>query len=148
MLLDLNGAACEVVTGVSLGTCPSPAPLQGHGSKTCSLAVYPILTAPGYAIKYACSPPVSQAPNCVVRSIDERTIVHFANNSEEVLTAYVDNGEGIDRAGGFAAQGLGGMLVSKVDGDYHNVAGFPASSFFKFLDKLVDEEDDFLMIED
>ena len=41
-------------------------------------------------------------------------------------------------------QGLGGMLVSKVEGDYHNVVGFPAASFFKFLDVLVEEEVDFL----
>ncbi len=33
MLLDLNGGTCEVVTGVSV--------------------VYPTITAPGYAIKYA-----------------------------------------------------------------------------------------------
>lgn len=43
-------------------------------------------------------------------------------------------------------QGLGGMLIRKVDGDFWNVVGFPAASFFKFLDMLVDEEDDFLEI--
>ena len=41
-------------------------------------------------------------------------------------------------------QGLGGMLISKVDGDYHNVVGFPAASFFKFLNVLIEEEVDFL----
>ena len=45
---------------------------------------------------------------------------------------------------GASAQGLGGMLVSKIDGDYQNVVGFPAASFFKFLDVLVEEEVDFL----
>ena len=43
-------------------------------------------------------------------------------------------------------QGLGGMLISKVDGDYHNVVGFPAASFFKSLDMLIEDEDDFLDI--
>jgi septum formation protein len=38
------------------------------------------------------------------------------------------------------------MLIRKVDGDFHNVVGFPAASFFKFLDMLVEEEDDFLDI--
>ncbi|KZT40005.1 Maf/Ham1 [Sistotremastrum suecicum HHB10207 ss-3] len=108
MLLELNGGVCEIVTGVCL--------------------VYPILTAPGYAIK----------------SLDERTLVHFADNSRELLEAYADSGEGLDRAGGFAIQGLGGLLVSKIDGDYNNVVGFPAASFFKLLDLLVEEEDDFL----
>ena len=36
------------------------------------------------------------------------------------------------------------MLISKVDGDYHNVVGFPAASFFKFLSVLIEEEVDFL----
>ena len=30
--------------------------------------------------------------------------MHFAENSLEVLQAYADSGEGIDRAGGFAIQ--------------------------------------------
>ncbi|TDL25548.1 Maf/Ham1 [Rickenella mellea] len=90
--------------------------------------VYPIITAPGYSIK----------------SIDERTLVHFADSPTYLLEAYADSGEGLDRAGGFAIQGLGGMLIRKVDGDYWNVVGFPAASFFKFLDMLVDEDDDFL----
>ncbi|KAG8933592.1 hypothetical protein FRC01_008133 [Tulasnella sp. 417] len=111
MLLDMNGRSCEVVTGVSVA--------------------FPILTAPGYAIK----------------SMDERSIVYFSDNPVSLLEAYVDNGEGLDRAGGFAVQGLGGMLVSKVDGDWHNVVGFPAAAFFKFLEILVEEEDDFLAVD-
>jgi len=92
--------------------------------------VFPIITAPGYGI----------------RSIDERTLVHFADNPDDVLEAYADTEEGNDRAGGFAIQGLGGILIGKVDGDYNNVVGFPAASFFKFLNLLVEEEDDFLDI--
>ncbi|KAI0711849.1 Maf/Ham1 [Cerioporus squamosus] len=90
--------------------------------------VFPVLEAPGYKIK----------------SIEERTKVYFSQNDESLLRTYVESGEGIDRAGGFAVQGLGGMLISKVDGDYHNVVGFPAASFFKFLDVLIEEEVDFL----
>ncbi|KAI0956399.1 hypothetical protein AcV7_006818 [Taiwanofungus camphoratus] len=92
--------------------------------------VYPVLEAPGYKIK----------------SIEERTLVYFAENPHRLLEAYVESGEGIDRAGGFAVQGLGGILVRKVDGDYQNVVGFPAASFFKFLDLLFEEETDFLEI--
>lgn len=81
------------------------------------------------------------------RSIDERTIVHFADNPHKVIQAYVDSGEGLDRAGGFAAQGMGGILLRKYDGDYWNVVGFPAASFFKFLAVLIKEEEDFLSID-
>lgn len=76
--------------------------------------------------------------------MEERTFVHFADNPVSLLEAYADSGEGIDRAGGFAIQGMGGMLIAKVDGDYNNVVGFPAASFFRFLNLLVEEEDDFL----
>ena len=95
--------------------------------------------------------------------------MHFIDNPVYLLEAYADSGEGLDRAGGFAiqvcllphisdhqrlllkccfvkCQGLGGMLIRKVDGDYNNVVGFPAPSFFKFLDLLVEDEDDFLDI--
>ncbi|KIJ14349.1 hypothetical protein PAXINDRAFT_115991 [Paxillus involutus ATCC 200175] len=110
MLQDLNWSVCEVVTGVFL--------------------VYPILTAPGYAVK----------------EMDERSLVYFIDSPPHVLKAYVDNGEGFDRAGGFAVQGLGSLLIRKIDGDYHNVVGFPGASFFQLLDKLVEDEDDFLQI--
>jgi len=36
------------------------------------------------------------------------------------------------------------VLISKVDGDYSNVVGFPAASFFKFLGMLIEEDPDFL----
>jgi septum formation protein len=99
------------------------------------------------------------------RSIDERSLVYFADNPKHIVRAYTDSGEGIDRAGGFAiqvddtcphpvqyplskffTQGLGGMLIRKIDGDYNNVVGFPASSFFKLLDILVEEDPDFLEV--
>ncbi|KAG6826144.1 hypothetical protein H0H92_000980 [Tricholoma furcatifolium] len=87
-----------------------------------------VLTSPGYTIK----------------SFDERTLVYFSDNPPHVVKAYVDSDEGIDRAGGFAIQGLGGLLIRKVEGDYNNVVGFPATAFFTFLDLLLDEEPDFL----
>jgi len=92
--------------------------------------VYPILSAPGYEIK----------------SIDERTLVFFGDNPDHLLKAYVDSEEGLDRAGGFAVQGRGNLLVRKIDGDFYNVMGFPGASFFKLLEILVEEDEDFLAI--
>ncbi|KAH6880177.1 inosine triphosphate pyrophosphatase-like protein [Coprinopsis sp. MPI-PUGE-AT-0042] len=90
--------------------------------------------------------PVLQSPGYKVQCIDERTLVYFADNEAHVIEAYVENGEGIDRAGGFAIQGLGSLLIRKIDGDYSNVVGFPVASFYKLLEKLHDEEEDFLDI--
>ncbi|KAI6016750.1 Maf Ham1 [Pisolithus marmoratus] len=92
--------------------------------------VYPILTAPGYTI----------------REFDERSLVYFAENPRHLLEAYVENGEGADRAGGFAVQGLGALLIRKIDGDHNNVVGFPGTALFTMLDILVEEDDDFLKI--
>ncbi|KAH9043936.1 Maf/Ham1 [Lactarius pseudohatsudake] len=92
--------------------------------------VFPVLTSPGYDI----------------RSLEERSLVYFFDNPLSLLNAYVDSGEGLDRAGGFAIQGLGGLLIRKIEGDYHNVVGFPAASFFRFLDLLVEDDDDFLEV--
>jgi septum formation protein len=38
------------------------------------------------------------------------------------------------------------MLIRKIEGDYNNVVGFPAASFFQLLDIMVEEEPDFLDI--
>lgn len=94
------------------------------------VVVFPVLTSPGYSIK----------------SIDERTLVYFSDSPPHIINAYVDSEEGIDRAGGFAIQGLGGILIRKIEGDYNNVVGFPAASFFKLLDLLTEEDPDFLDI--
>jgi len=107
--------------------------LLDMNGKTCEVVtgvalVYPILTSPGYEIK----------------TLDERTTVYFADNPPHLLEAYADSGEGLDRAGGFAIQGLGGILIAKIDGDYFNVMGLPAASLFRLLDMLVEEDDDFL----
>ena len=36
--------------------------------------------------------------------MDDRTLVTFSDNPVSLLKAYVDSGEGTDRAGGFAVQ--------------------------------------------
>jgi septum formation protein len=38
------------------------------------------------------------------------------------------------------------LLIRKIDGDFYNVMGFPGASFFKLLDILVEDEEDFLAI--
>ncbi|PFH44862.1 hypothetical protein AMATHDRAFT_165583 [Amanita thiersii Skay4041] len=81
-----------------------------------------------------------------IRSIDERTLVYFADSPKHLLEAYIESSKCIDRAGGFAIQGLGGLLIRKVEGDYNNVVGFLATSFFNLLNLLVDEDPDFLDI--
>jgi septum formation protein len=59
------------------------------------------------------------------RAAVERSEVTFAHLDGAVIDAYLDSGEWHDRAGAYAVQGLGSMLIDRVDGDLSNVIGLP-----------------------
>jgi len=66
------------------------------------------------------------APSVPVHQETVRTVVHFRNLTDSEITRYVDTGEGLDKAGAYAAQGIGAFLVSRIDGSFYNVVGLPA----------------------
>ena len=51
------------------------------------------------------------------------TAVHFADLTDEEISAYVATGEPLHVAGAFTVDGLGGPFVSRIEGDHHNVVG-------------------------
>ena len=55
----------------------------------------------------------------------ERTRVSMAPLSEARVEWYVATGEPLDKAGAYAVQGLGSLLVEAVYGNYTNVVGLP-----------------------
>ena len=55
------------------------------------------------------------------------TRVYFRDLSEEEINAYIASGEPLDRAGAYEIQGLGGLLVYKIEGDYTNIVGLPVT---------------------
>ena len=55
-----------------------------------------------------------------------RTIVHFRYLSEGEIRGYAESGEGLDKAGAYAVQGLGSFAVVRVEGSYPNVVGLPS----------------------
>jgi nucleoside triphosphate pyrophosphatase len=65
----------------------------------------------------------------------ERTTVTFRLLPPETLSAYVASGEWEGRAGAYAIQGLGGRLVERIEGDYLNVVGLPASLLVSILER-------------
>lgn len=58
------------------------------------------------------------------------TIVKFRSLNTKEITAYVDTGEPLDKAGAYAIQEHGALLIDTIDGCYFNVVGFPLSRFF------------------
>jgi nucleoside triphosphate pyrophosphatase len=55
----------------------------------------------------------------------EVTRVTFHDLDDALLEWYLATGEWRDRAGAYAVQGHGGVLVARLEGDYLNVVGLP-----------------------
>ena len=55
----------------------------------------------------------------------EVTAVTFRPLSPGEIAAYVSTGEPMDKAGAYGIQGLGALLVERLEGDYFNVMGLP-----------------------
>jgi septum formation protein len=53
------------------------------------------------------------------------TEVWFRELSPETIAAYVATGEPLDKAGSYGVQGVGAVLVERVDGDFFSVMGLP-----------------------
>ena len=64
---------------------------------------------------------------------DAVTLVTFRTLTPRDLGRYVASGEWKGRAGGYAIQGRGAALVERIDGDYLNVVGLPASLLVRLL---------------
>jgi len=63
----------------------------------------------------------------------ERTTVHFRELSRSEIERYVDTSEPMDKAGAYAIQGLGAVLVKSIEGDYFNVVGLPICRLAQML---------------
>jgi septum formation protein len=62
--------------------------------------------------------------------------VEFENMKDEEINNYIKTSEPIDKAGGFAVQGLGSIFIKKINGCYSNIVGFPINNIYKNLQKL------------
>ena len=55
----------------------------------------------------------------------EESRIRFRELCPEEIAAYVATGEPMDKAGAYGIQGLAGLFVSRLEGDYYNVMGLP-----------------------
>lgn len=60
----------------------------------------------------------------LARTVETRVHIRAADADE--IRAYAATGEGLDKAGAYAAQGIGTFFIERVEGSYSNVVGLPA----------------------
>ena len=65
----------------------------------------------------------------------------FHQLSDAWLRAYVASGEPLDKAGAYAIQGRGAVLVKFIRGDYDNVVGLPLSRLVRELNVVCSGHD-------
>jgi septum formation protein len=63
----------------------------------------------------------------------ETTTVHVMPLSDAEVEWYVASGEGRDKAGAYAIQGLASRFISRIDGSYSNVVGLPVAAVHEVL---------------
>ena len=66
----------------------------------------------------------------------EMTAVTFVELGDSEVAWYVASGEGRDKAGAYAIQGLASHFIPKIDGSYSNVVGLPIASVDELLKEL------------
>jgi septum formation protein len=65
------------------------------------------------------------------------TRVRFRDLSDADIELYLRSGEWTDRAGGYAIQELGAMLVEEIEGDWFNVVGLPVPALLRLAPDLL-----------
>ncbi|KUI60482.1 hypothetical protein VP1G_07711 [Cytospora mali] len=100
--------------------------------------VHKVLTA------VVCLAPKADAshPGYEIAAHTEETKVFFALESDglpdDVIEKYVKTREGADKAGGYAVQGIGGLvLVEKLEGSVDNVVGLPVRRALALAEKVI-----------
>jgi septum formation protein len=78
---------------------------------------------------------VAAGPPGARRAVSEvvTTSVLFRALSPAEIERYAASGEGLDKAGGYGIQGLGGALVDRVVGSYTAVVGLPLAETLRLL---------------
>ena len=66
-------------------------------------------------------------------SLTVDTIVYIKKLTGREIDAYVSTGEPLNKAGAYAIQGMGAVIVERIDGDFYNVMGLPLQALTEVL---------------
>ncbi len=70
-------------------------------------------------------------------TVEETKVVFSADTTDELIESYVKTREGVDKAGGYGIQGMGSLLVEKIDGAHDNVVGLPLRVTLELIERVV-----------
>ena len=122
--------------------------LEKPRSETDHIAMLKMLRNSGYHRVYTAvvaMAPLASArhPGYATESTIEETTVRFGRDiSDETLLAYVRTREGADKAGGYAIQGFGAILVESIEGSWDNVVGLPLRATLRLIEKVVGQSEE------
>jgi septum formation protein len=69
----------------------------------------------------------------------ETTVVGFSPLTEADVTWYIASGEGRDKAGAYAIQGLASRFIPRIRGSYANVVGLPVAAVHELVAEIASE---------
>ncbi|MHB8963022.1 MAG: Maf family protein [Saccharofermentanales bacterium] len=70
-------------------------------------------------------------------SFSENTKVRFFTLSEQEIEDYIKTGEPFGKAGAYAIQGHGALIVRSIEGDYYNVMGLPLARLKRVINAFL-----------
>jgi MAF protein len=85
----------------------------------------------------------AQHPGYNMETSVEETLVNFDSVGDDLILAYVKTREGVDKAGGYGIQGMGSLLVEKIEGSFDNVVGLPVRVTLGLIEKVVLDQEGF-----
>lgn len=65
-----------------------------------------------------------------------RSRVRFREMTEAEINWYISTGEPADKAGAYAIQGRGALLIDRIEGEYWNIVGLPVSLVYQLMREL------------
>jgi septum formation protein len=80
---------------------------------------------------------------CVINKYTKKTVakavstkVKFRKLDEKIINWYVNTEEPLGKAGSYAIQGKGAILVESIKGDYYNIVGLPIVTLASILEEM------------
>jgi septum formation protein len=78
----------------------------------------------------------------LLTAVEESKVVFDKEVEDDLIKAYVKTREGADKAGGYGIQGLGSVLVDRVEGSWDNVVGLPLRAVLKLCERVLVQDEE------